>query len=309
MFKKMNRGSNEEAFFGNTDSTLDLEAMLEEEEEDRKKKEEESKKIKTFRKRIVINEEDEEEDNEDEDQDDDSKDSNYDENDDKEDEEIEKEINKGSDSDDSDDDEEDEKREFELENEGKGKSKEKAKQNTEERERIQKEEEEDIMNNPDEGTRQSTLEVTREGMVKTTVDLFSQMSRKEIDYEYKKSLLEDPNIRRAMFMKHRLNGVADVGINHIKFFNGDVYKFQNNERGFMHSLGSLEKYKHVIWNGAEDRQAEYVKRHFYWSLFFSKIEFTNFDDEYFEKALKNKILHHKFTNLKSIRIRESDQTM
>lgn len=321
----MNGKNDQEAYFSNTDFTLDLEGF-EEEQEAQKKEDDEKKKSKKKK----VNDEEEDEDDQDKDEDDDEKDSVNDEDDEKEDEEIENEINieenlklqeagkllngeghkeeeKDGDGEGQEEEEDDDDEEVELEAEVKKKSKEKViKLNTEEKVKKQKEEEDDILNDPSEETRDSTLEITREGLVKTTVDLFSNMSPTEIKAEYHKSLLADPHIRNSMFKKHKLNGIAEVGRNYIKFFNGDKYYFQNNERGYMHSLGTIEKYSYKNWNGVEDTTAPYCKRHYYWSLFFSKIEFTNFQEKFFQKVLRNNITYKKFSNLNAINLKQSD---
>lgn len=112
-------------------------------------------------------------------------------------------------------------------------------------------------------------------MLRSHSDLFSFE-----DYKIRKNhqlnrLIFDTPIRYSLFELNKLNGICEVNEKSLKFFNGDVYKFDNMERSYHRSLGSLHKY------GQEK------PKRYYWNLFFAETQFTKFDDEYYEKELKD----------------------
>lgn len=117
------------------------------------------------------------------------------------------------------------------------------------------------------------LQITQSGLLKTTVDLFR--------------LMNDPHEARAfditshslnllykVYGLHKLNGVKEVGVDYIDFYNGDRYLFQNCERSYFSSLGSL-----VTRHGDKTLQQNY-----YWDKFFLQCNSTGFID--FEKQIK-----------------------
>ena len=173
---------------------------------------------------------------------------------------------------------------------------------------IQRRFNEDLLNDDTNNKRSPKIEITYEGLLKTTVEMFSQMKPKQVELEYGKSLLNNLFIRESMFLKHNLNGIAEVNRNSIIFFNGDRYIFQNSERGFMHSLGTFIKHGYNIWNGKFQGKSKSSERNYYWSIFFSKIEFTNFDDHYFDDEVRGKLSYDAFSNFNNLNFQQSDGT-
>lgn len=154
----------------------------------------------------------------------------------------------------------------------------------------------------------SYIQISRSGMFKTHSDLFSYTEH-EIkarsapnmrgympplpgapDLKNMKFLLEDERFKFALYELNKLNGIAEVTPKSIKFYNGDEYVFQNGERSFETSLGSLKKFMKID----NENQVKYL--HFYWKRFFNESLINNFDEDFFETEIKGKLTEKYLRN-------------
>lgn len=161
--------------------------------------------------------------------------------------------------------------------------------------------------------RKCYIQISRSGMFKTHVDLFRFDFDDSADHKIKTSgfanrqyglhdlefLTHDNRLNFALYDLNKLNGIAEVGFDKVKFFNGDVYWFDNSERSFDASLGTLEQH------GAK---REKVKRSCYWKRFFSESLINNFDDEFYEKNIKHTMTQDSLKKNSKSKIVFSDQS-
>lgn len=150
--------------------------------------------------------------------------------------------------------------------------------------------------------RKSYIQITKSGMFKTHFDLFDyiEVPKKSIYlqdlceyFNFPTSsinlnfLQDDKNFKFAIFELNKLNGIAEVTKESIKFYNGNEYVFENGERCFYYSLGTFKKYL------GENRILE---QRYYWRNFFVESLINNFEKEFFEKEVKNKMMADSLTN-------------
>ena len=84
----------------------------------------------------------------------------------------------------------------------------------------------------------------------------------------------DETLMKVLFEEHHLNGVAYVTKDCIKFFNGDFYWFDNKEKRFTHSMGTLEV-------NSDPNSAFNSVTHFYWKRFFQKPLLNYIDNDFY----------------------------
>ena len=178
------------------------------------------------------------------------------------------------------------------------------------------------------------IQISRSGLFKATQDLF-RIPDECITGKYPKArystLLETVYNRQAfyaMFELNKLNGIKEVTHNSIKFFNGDIYYFENDERSYLYSLGSLQTTKvkkstsstfgkigqnlgslmtSLVKSGkktVDEINEEASGRSFtYWKKFFNSCVLSNIDQEYFEKQLRNELLECDLVGMNPVRVK------
>lgn len=78
-----------------------------------------------------------------------------------------------------------------------------------------------------------------------------------------------------MFYLNKINGICKVEKDKIIFYNGDEYKFENNERSFSCSLGNYHKYTKEEKNKKENDDGLV-----YWERLFSKVKLCRIKKNY-----------------------------
>lgn len=142
--------------------------------------------------------------------------------------------------------------------------------------------------------KKSYVQISSSGMLKTHCDLFPYsedkdskavhsstfFSRRGHNLEGIELFQNDKRINFALYELNKLNGIAEVGYNYIKFYNGDKYLFENSERSFTNSLGTYIKY---------NRDARSTSNHFYWKRFFNESLINDIDSVYYKNEVKHKM--------------------
>ena len=123
------------------------------------------------------------------------------------------------------------------------------------------------------------LQLTSSGLLRCTQDLFKIDSNQAqvLDLVHK-----DRRLAFAFFELNKLNGVAEVALDYIKFFNGDEYRFDNKERSYFNSLGTYIR-------ASDPKQGFNFKKSFYWRRFLQECILTDFDEHFYEKEIRGKI--------------------
>lgn len=114
------------------------------------------------------------------------------------------------------------------------------------------------------------IQITESGLLKTTVDLFRLNSDIHSLNEFDITAFKTSTLFKVYGL-HKLNGIKEVGVDYIDFYNGDKYEFKNNERSYQNSLGTL------ITRYERDKT---LSQNYYWNKFMLQSHlsgFTNFD--------------------------------
>lgn len=153
----------------------------------------------------------------------------------------------------------------------------------------------------------SYIQISSSGMLKTHVDLFKISSKRsninEVVTQYFGSvnfLLDNDKINFALYELYKLNGIAEVGYDYIKFYNGDEYIFENEERSFNRSLGTLNKL--ISPNG------EISKQHYYWKSFFNESIVSDFDEDFYQNEVKFRLNRQCFDLFNKMNFKFSDKS-
>lgn len=161
----------------------------------------------------------------------------------------------------------------------------------------------------------SYIQITKSGMFKTHFDLFDyiEVPKKSIYLqdlcEYFKFspdsvnldfLQDDKNFKFAIFELNKLNGIAEVTADSIKFYNGNEYAFENGERCFYYSLGTFKEFL---------GEGKILEQSYYWRNFFVESLINNFEKGFFERELKDKLMADSLTNGGKTKLRFNDDIM
>ena len=143
------------------------------------------------------------------------------------------------------------------------------------------------------------IQITHSGLLKSTAMLFQPeegISREKYNFDL------THNIFYAMFELNKLNGIAEIGFDYIKFFNKDEYHFDNPERSHLYSLGTYRKFN----PGSTASETQYMDTRFYWRRFLQEAIFYDLDQHFYSKYLKGQLTRTDLSHLNTVKVKFSN---